>query len=124
PDPSHWPEVHTIYAAGIAGGQATFESAPPTWERFDATRLDQRVLRELEVALREPVEGRRDRLANSHPGSLRVVPLSSGRGCRGRPRHAAPAHAPDPRSSRRDNREVGPGGCPTNDVPCRLTPQA
>ena len=36
--PSHWPEVHTIYTAGIAGGHATFESAPPTWERFDATR--------------------------------------------------------------------------------------
>ena len=35
----HWPAVHAIYAAGIATGHATFEAEPPTWERFDATRL-------------------------------------------------------------------------------------
>lgn len=34
-----WPAVHAIYAAGIATGDATFETEPPTWERFDATRL-------------------------------------------------------------------------------------
>ena len=34
----HWPRVAAIHAAGIATGHATFESAPPTWERFDATR--------------------------------------------------------------------------------------
>ncbi|WP_240771111.1 GNAT family N-acetyltransferase [Nocardioides sp. GY 10113] len=38
-EPRHWPEVERIYAAGIAGGHATFETAPPTWERFDAGRL-------------------------------------------------------------------------------------
>ena len=32
----HWAEVERIYAAGIATGQATFESTPPTWESFDA----------------------------------------------------------------------------------------
>lgn len=31
-----WPAVREIYAHGIAGGNATFESEPPTWESFDA----------------------------------------------------------------------------------------
>ncbi|WP_456844969.1 N-acetyltransferase family protein [Cellulomonas sp. P5_C6] len=35
----HWTDVERIYAAGIATGHATFESAPPTWEAFDAGRL-------------------------------------------------------------------------------------
>ncbi|MBO3102361.1 GNAT family N-acetyltransferase [Cellulomonas fengjieae] len=35
----HWPDVERIYAAGIATGHATFESATPTWEAFDAGRL-------------------------------------------------------------------------------------
>lgn len=36
----HWPEVQRIYAAGIATGHATFESAPPaTWEAFDAAKV-------------------------------------------------------------------------------------
>jgi L-amino acid N-acyltransferase YncA len=35
----HWPQVAAIYAAGIATGHATFESEPPGWEVFDATRL-------------------------------------------------------------------------------------
>ncbi len=35
----HWPQVRDIYAAGIATGHATFESEPPTWERFDESRL-------------------------------------------------------------------------------------
>lgn len=40
---THWPQVRDIYAAGIATGHATFETEPPTWERFDCTRLpDQR----------------------------------------------------------------------------------
>ncbi|WP_347110393.1 N-acetyltransferase family protein [Paenarthrobacter sp. S56] len=33
-----WPAVAAIWAAGIATGHATFETAPPTWEDFDATR--------------------------------------------------------------------------------------
>ncbi|MCL2543601.1 MAG: N-acetyltransferase family protein [Nocardioidaceae bacterium] len=37
--PDHWPEVERIYAAGIATGHATFEEAPPDWERFDTGRL-------------------------------------------------------------------------------------
>jgi phosphinothricin acetyltransferase len=34
-----WPAVEAIYAEGIATGQATFETAPPSWEEFDASRL-------------------------------------------------------------------------------------
>jgi phosphinothricin acetyltransferase len=34
-----WPRVEEIYAQGIATGDATFETAPPSWEEFDATRL-------------------------------------------------------------------------------------
>ena len=35
----HWPAVEEIYRAGIATGQATFESEPPTWEQFDRAKL-------------------------------------------------------------------------------------
>jgi L-amino acid N-acyltransferase YncA len=34
-----WPAVERIYAAGIATGDATFETEPPAWEAFDAGRL-------------------------------------------------------------------------------------
>jgi len=34
-----WPAVRRIYAAGIAGGDATFETEPPGWEDFTSTRL-------------------------------------------------------------------------------------
>lgn len=34
-----WSVVRTIYAAGIAAGNATFETEPPGWESFDAARL-------------------------------------------------------------------------------------
>ena len=37
--PEHWPEVARIYAAGIATGNATFETEVPTWERWDAAHL-------------------------------------------------------------------------------------
>ncbi len=37
--PADWPAVEAIYAAGIATGEATFETAPPSWEEFDAGRL-------------------------------------------------------------------------------------
>ncbi len=35
-----WPEVAAIYAAGIATGHATFETAVPAWEEWDAAHLD------------------------------------------------------------------------------------
>jgi len=34
-----WARVEEIYAEGIATGDATFETEPPSWEEFDATRL-------------------------------------------------------------------------------------
>jgi L-amino acid N-acyltransferase YncA len=38
--PEDWPAVEEIYAAGIATGEATFETAPPSWEEFDVGRLE------------------------------------------------------------------------------------
>lgn len=38
-EPSDWPAVRTIYEQGIATKQATFESAPPSWEEWDAGHL-------------------------------------------------------------------------------------
>lgn len=37
--PPDWPEVERIYAAGIATGNATFETEPPSWEDFDSSKL-------------------------------------------------------------------------------------
>jgi phosphinothricin acetyltransferase len=34
-----WPDVEAIFAAGIHGGEATFETRTPTWERFDAGKI-------------------------------------------------------------------------------------
>jgi L-amino acid N-acyltransferase YncA len=34
-----WPEVRRIYAEGIATGEATFETAVPDWESWDAGHL-------------------------------------------------------------------------------------
>ncbi|MFJ6678292.1 GNAT family N-acetyltransferase [Microbacterium sp. NPDC091382] len=34
-----WPDVERILASGIAGGEATFETATPTWEAFDAGKV-------------------------------------------------------------------------------------
>lgn len=36
--PAHWPDVRRIYQEGIETGQATFETAAPEWEAFDASR--------------------------------------------------------------------------------------
>ena len=34
-----WPQVHAIFAEGIATGHATFEPAPPSWSEFDAGKV-------------------------------------------------------------------------------------
>jgi phosphinothricin acetyltransferase len=34
-----WPSVERIYAEGIAAGNATFETEPPSWDEFDSGRL-------------------------------------------------------------------------------------
>lgn len=36
---SDWPRVRTIYAAGIASGNATFETEPPRWQVWDEGHL-------------------------------------------------------------------------------------
>lgn len=35
-----WPAVEAIYRAGITTGNATFEAEPPSWEHFNAGKLD------------------------------------------------------------------------------------
>ncbi len=37
---SDYPAVERIYAAGIATGDATFETTTPTWEAWDASHLE------------------------------------------------------------------------------------
>ena len=37
--PDDWPAVRAIYAAGIATGDATFETAAPDWPAWDAAHL-------------------------------------------------------------------------------------
>ena len=37
--PTDWPEVAAIFAAGIATGNATFETEVPAWEDWDASHL-------------------------------------------------------------------------------------
>ena len=37
--PDDWPAVRAIYEAGIATGDATFETAVPGWEAWDAAHL-------------------------------------------------------------------------------------
>jgi L-amino acid N-acyltransferase YncA len=37
--PEDWPAVRAIYAEGIASGDATFETEPPSWERWDDGHL-------------------------------------------------------------------------------------
>jgi L-amino acid N-acyltransferase YncA len=37
--PVDWPDVARIYAEGIATGDATFETEPPSWEHWDAAHL-------------------------------------------------------------------------------------
>lgn len=36
---AHWPQVEAVFAAGIAGGEATFETTTPTWEQFDTGKI-------------------------------------------------------------------------------------
>lgn len=35
----HWEQVRNIYLEGMATGNATFESAVPGWEKWDAAHL-------------------------------------------------------------------------------------
>ena len=48
--PLDWEEVVRIYEDGIATGVATFETEPPSWERWDAAHPAIRVVAELDGA--------------------------------------------------------------------------
>lgn len=37
--PADWTRVEGIFAAGIASGEATFETRTPTWQQFDASKI-------------------------------------------------------------------------------------
>jgi phosphinothricin acetyltransferase len=62
--PADWPAVARIYAEGIATGTATFETAVPTWEAWDAAHVAAaRLVAELDGAVvawaaLTPVSGR------------------------------------------------------------------
>jgi phosphinothricin acetyltransferase len=44
-DRHDWPPVRAIYEAGIATGNATFETSAPDWPGWDASHLaDQRLV--------------------------------------------------------------------------------
>jgi L-amino acid N-acyltransferase YncA len=50
--PAHWPAVREIYREGIETGQATFETAVPTWEVWDNShRLDCRLIALIETQI-------------------------------------------------------------------------
>lgn len=36
---AHWPTVKTIYEAGLATGNASFQTAAPSWEEWDQAHL-------------------------------------------------------------------------------------
>ena len=46
-----WPAVRAIYEEGIRGGDATFESETPSWERWNAAHPDLRLVAEREGAV-------------------------------------------------------------------------
>lgn len=42
--PEDWPAVRAIYEEGIRGGDATFETDTPSWERWDAAHPELRLV--------------------------------------------------------------------------------
>lgn len=80
-----WPEVAAIWAEGIATGNATFETEPPSWAAFDATRRQEgRLVAELEGsvvgwAALSPVSGR-PCYAGVAENSVYVASTARGRG--------------------------------------------
>ncbi len=82
---AHWPAVRRIYEAGIAGGDATFETASPEWEDWDAGHLPEcRLVASLgdEVAGWAALSGVSDRCVYGGVAevSVYVDPAFTGRG--------------------------------------------
>jgi phosphinothricin acetyltransferase len=46
-----WPAVRAIYEEGIRAGDATFETEPPSWERWDAAHPELRIVAERDGSL-------------------------------------------------------------------------
>ena len=46
--PDDWPVVRAIYDEGIRGGDATFETEPPSWERWNEAHPELRLVAERE----------------------------------------------------------------------------
>ncbi len=85
--PADWPAVERIYAAGIAGGMATFEPATPSWQDFDRDHLAVPRLVAAEPATGAVVgwiAGRRTSSRDVYSGvvehSVYVDPAAAGRG--------------------------------------------
>jgi L-amino acid N-acyltransferase YncA len=81
-----WPAVAEIYAAGIATGEATFETELPTWEAWDAGHLAEHRLvatdgagTVLGWAALAPVSGRCV-YAGVTENSVYIAPAARGRG--------------------------------------------
>jgi phosphinothricin acetyltransferase len=49
--PDDWPLVRAIYEDGIRGGNATFETEAPSWERWDAAHPEPRLVAERDGAV-------------------------------------------------------------------------
>jgi L-amino acid N-acyltransferase YncA len=49
--PADWPAVRAIYQDGIRGGNATFETELPSWERWDAAHPVPRLVAERDGAV-------------------------------------------------------------------------
>ena len=83
--PDDWPAVKAIYAAGIAGGDATFETETPMWAEWDAQHLEGHRLVALEGgqivgwAALARVSGR-DCYAGVVEDSVYVAPAAQGTG--------------------------------------------
>jgi L-amino acid N-acyltransferase YncA len=80
-----WPGAERAYAAGIATGNATFESQTPTWEAFDASkRPDLRLVAELDGEVAGVVWGTATSSRPVYAGvvehSVYVDPAYAGRG--------------------------------------------
>jgi L-amino acid N-acyltransferase YncA len=83
--PQDWPAVRAVYEAGIATGNATFETAAPSWEDWDAAHLPAHRLvaaeggRVLGWAALAPVSDR-CAYAGVAEDSIYVAPDAQGRG--------------------------------------------
>ena len=73
-----WPAVRAIYEDGIRGGDATFETEPPSWERWDAAHPRLRLVAERVVRrLLRPASDRLDSPFSESSGEARGAGLGS-----------------------------------------------